>query len=422
MSPQPVLHAPSESRWDEKIEIKVTGLTPMEMIDIMVQAEDESGVNWRSHAVFQADPLGEVDPGAATPLKGTYQVQDQMGLFWSMQPVGSSCSFEKKTVHPAVFRIEVKRKGCVILRKEVKRVLLSETIDRQEVKENGWYGTFFRPHNAVRPPVIIVLGGSDGGLDETLAGMLSNYGYATLAIPYFQYKELPGQLMEIPLEYFQKAIAWLLRHDGINHDRIGIFGRSKGGELALLIASHFHESRFVISHVGGGIVFQGVGLKKLRRTSSWSFGRTPLTFASLPCFSILSLWTFIKQTITGRPQSFLSLYQKALRHVNDDHPSIIKAEHINGPVLLTSSTDDSVWPSALMSKKVAERLNKKGFPHSVLHLSFENAGHNIRPPYFPTAARQSRKVVYGGNTEADAKASRTFWRELLLFLEETALR
>ncbi|MDI5791271.1 acyl-CoA thioester hydrolase/BAAT C-terminal domain-containing protein [Bacillus licheniformis] len=37
--------------------------------------------------------------------------------------------------------------------------------------------------------------------------------------------------------------------------------------------------------------------------------------------------------------------------MKDDHPAIIKAELIKGPILLTSSTDDLVWPSASMNEK-----------------------------------------------------------------------
>ncbi|MDI3409777.1 acyl-CoA thioester hydrolase/BAAT C-terminal domain-containing protein [Bacillus sonorensis] len=66
-------------------------------------------------------------------------------------------------------------------------------------------------------------------------------------------------MIEIPLEYFQKTLAWLLEQDGLNHERIGIFGRSKGGELALLIGSHFPGIRFVISHVGGESSFREWG-------------------------------------------------------------------------------------------------------------------------------------------------------------------
>ncbi|ETB70712.1 acyl-CoA thioesterase [Bacillus sp. CPSM8] len=415
---QPVLHIPAVSKWDEKINLKISGLRPFDIIEIILTVKDEADAEWRSHAVFQANRLGEVDPAAAAPIKGTYQSKDQMGLFWSMQAVESSCSFHKKSVNSSVYRIEVKQKERTILSKEIKRVLLSETVERQEVSENGLSGTFFRPLAVNRPPAVIVLGGSDGGLDETMAGMLANYGYATFAIPYFQYKQLPKKLVEIPLEYFRKAIDWLGRQEGLHHRQIGICGRSKGGELALLIGSHFPEIRFAVSHVGGGVVFQGVGLKKFRQTSSWSLDGAPLAFAPLPLFSLSQLWNMVTHKLTRQPHAFTDLYKKALRKVKEDHPAIIKAEHINGPILLTSGTDDLVWPSASMNEKIVERLKKKRFPYSVKHLYFEDAGHNIRPPYFPTSERKSRKIAYGGKTEADAIAAQTFWRELLLFLEK----
>lgn len=95
MSRQPVLHIPSASKWDENINLKICGLNPFDIVYIVVTVKDEADVTWRSHAVFQANQSGEVNPATAIPLKGTYQVQDQMGLFWSMQPVGSSRSFQK---------------------------------------------------------------------------------------------------------------------------------------------------------------------------------------------------------------------------------------------------------------------------------------------------------------------------------------
>ena len=75
-------------------------------------------------------------------------------------------------------------------------------------------------------------------------------------------------------------------------------------------------------------------------------------------FSLPQLWNMMKHKLTRQPHAFLDLYQKALRKVKDDHPAIIKAELIKGPILLTSSTDDLVWPSASMNEKIEERLKR----------------------------------------------------------------
>ena len=119
MSREPVLDIPSTSLWDEKIKIKLSGLTPGDRAEITALVHDEAGVTWRSRAVFQADESGEVDPAITAPSQGTYSVCDQMGLFWSMKAEGSSRSFQKKTVAPSVFDIEVKQNGSHILKKKL---------------------------------------------------------------------------------------------------------------------------------------------------------------------------------------------------------------------------------------------------------------------------------------------------------------
>ncbi|XBO86871.1 hypothetical protein AAGG52_06370 [Bacillus licheniformis] len=39
-----------------------------------------------------------------------------------------------------------------------------------------------------------------------MAGMLANYGYATFAIPYFQYKQLPKNWLKSRLNIFGKRL------------------------------------------------------------------------------------------------------------------------------------------------------------------------------------------------------------------------
>lgn len=102
--------------------------------------------------------------------------------------------------------------------------------------------------------------------------------------------------------------------------------------------------------------------KKFRQTSSWSLDGAPLAFAPLPLFSLSQLWNMVTHKLTRQPHAFTDLYKKALRKVKEDHPAIIKAEHINGPILLTSGTDDLVWPSASMNEKIVERLKRRDFP------------------------------------------------------------
>jgi dienelactone hydrolase len=82
-----------------------------------------------------------------------------------------------------------------------------KVVDRWPVREGGLVGTFFRPSTPGPHPAVIVLGGSDGGLREGSAAVLARQGYATLALAYFGVEGLPPELVEVPVEYFGRAIA-----------------------------------------------------------------------------------------------------------------------------------------------------------------------------------------------------------------------
>lgn len=54
--------------------------------------------------------------------------------------------------------------------------------------------------------------GGIGGLLEYRAGLLAAHGFAVLALAYFAYDDLPNQLQEVDLDYFEEAANLLLAH------------------------------------------------------------------------------------------------------------------------------------------------------------------------------------------------------------------
>jgi hypothetical protein len=103
----------------------------------------------------------------------------------------------------------------------------------------------------------------------------------------------------------------------------------------------------------------------------------------------------------------------------------IPVERINGPILLVSAKDDSIWPSAMMAQRIVDRLHQRNFSHPVVHLSYEHAGHYIGRPYISTRGVDQRTRhpisgvvnVSGGTPEGTAIASEDSWRKTLQFLD-----
>jgi len=106
-------------------------------------------------------------------------------------------------------------------------------------------GTLFCPDTSGPHPAVITLGGVGGGLREGGAEALASEGFAALA--YFGLEGLPRELVEIPLEYFARAIAWLKSQPEVDAKRIAVVGNPKGGELALLLgATYPKEVRAIV--------------------------------------------------------------------------------------------------------------------------------------------------------------------------------
>jgi dienelactone hydrolase len=108
------------------------------------------------------------------------------------------------------------------------------------VREDGVIGTLVEPTEEPRGAVV-VLGGSTGGMDETVATALAEAGFVSLALAYFGVTGLPERLAEIPVETVARGILWLRDHPSVGRLRVGLVGASKGGELALLAASLLSE-------------------------------------------------------------------------------------------------------------------------------------------------------------------------------------
>ncbi|MEM9605513.1 MAG: acyl-CoA thioester hydrolase/BAAT C-terminal domain-containing protein [Pseudomonadota bacterium] len=249
-----------------------------------------------------------------------------------------------------------------------------------EVTDSGLVGDFYYKEGVVEQRPIIIFGGSDGGnflrRNDRYRGVLEdlekeeNRGYAVLALSYFDYSdvgELPSILKEIPLEYFKTAIDWLAKQPGIHGGSVAMYGTSRGGELALLLASHFTEIDVVIAASPSAYVWG-----PYHRDPSVLDHEIKIN----PCGSA---WTFrgeeIPSICSGSLASFDPWYG-IIDEPNFTENAVIQVEKMSASTLLLSGKYDDVWPSMEMSNRIINRLNRFHYPHAHRHLVYA-ASHDV---------------------------------------------
>ncbi|MGO9606773.1 MAG: acyl-CoA thioester hydrolase/BAAT C-terminal domain-containing protein [Candidatus Binataceae bacterium] len=282
---------------------------------------------------------------------------------------------------------------------------------REEVREDGLVASFFHPAGGPHPGIIL-LGGSGGGLAEDHPALLASHGYAVLSLGYFAMAGLPRDLMEIPLEYFERAIAWMRRQHAVRADKIAVIGASRGGELALLLGATFSEITAVVAYVPSGVVWPGIGGSAEPR-STWTRGGQPVPFIE-PAPQDPSVWN-------KRPVAMTPWFLESMKNRASAERAAIAVERINGSVLMFSGTDDQMWPSLNLADFAVQRMMERKFPHPYEHVSYAGAGHFIRFPYTPVISEIFHPVVktpmaLGGTAEANHIANLDSWRRCLSFL------
>ncbi|WP_207587227.1 acyl-CoA thioester hydrolase/BAAT C-terminal domain-containing protein [Halomontanus rarus] len=241
--------------------------------------------------------------------------------------------------------------------------------------------------------------------------ILASRGFVTLALQYFDWRGeeelLPTELVEVPLEFVESSVDWLLEHDRVSGSQIGVWGGSKGGELALLSASRFDTIGPVVSVNGSGVVWEGIGNTDFQPGSSWSVDGDPVPYVPYP--DDPTIWN---------SKEYEPAYTASYEEATDDEiaAATITVEEIDGPVVLVSGGDDSLWPSVTLHTISADRLaeHNREYGYEYDHLVYDDAGHAITYPFLPTANRtENAQYVFGGTQEGYAEADRDYWPKMV---------
>ncbi len=148
-------------------------------------------------------------------------------------------------------------------------------VTRVDLRQDDLYGELYLPASGGgRRPAILLMGGSEGGLD-IISGMAADFakqGYAALALAYWKEQGLPQTLELIPLEYFDKAVGWLKARPEVDPKEIGAIGWSRGSEAVLLLGSRNPDVHAVVAIAPSGIVWAGINYGAGANKSAWSAG------------------------------------------------------------------------------------------------------------------------------------------------------
>jgi len=409
--------------------IRLTGLAPGERVELRASSHDNEGTAWNSAATFIADSDGVIDLARDAPAEGSYAQVDPGGLIWSQAQVRQPHALpagKRDPLHPIRVELVVAHGSQTLVQDAFEQSFLAPGVTRTPLDQHGFVGTLFTPAGTGPHPVVVVLNGSGGGINEQRAALLASHGFAALALGYFGAPGLPNHISGTPLEYFETALQWLHAHVRPADGFIAVMGQSRGGELSLLLASEFPRHiaavvAYVPSSVVHGVLAAGHPGES-RYAPAWTRRGSPL-LTVWEGNEVAQGWEAIEGQAEPRRQA--AAFVQAQSNPTAVARARIPVEQIQGPVLLLSGGDDGYWPSTAYAAHIAQQLRDAHHPHEILHLDFPQAGHFIQHPIVPTtliakAHPVSGIVMTGGGTpEANARANRDSWPQCLDFLRRS---
>nr|XP_039270085.1 bile acid-CoA:amino acid N-acyltransferase-like [Styela clava] len=273
------LVAPLTSLIDELVEIKARGLKPKQKITIQSRQTSEKGQLFHALAHYITSETGLVTVSSDESLGGSYVGVEQMGLFWSMKRpsyVGKSYGTLTKynLVVPAEIQLHLYDNFLQeediwnfkpIASLTIKRQYICKTVHRIQINNGDICGTLFRPRCTQKLPGVLYIDGYHGGVAEFRASLLANHGFVVLVLGYFKCDNRPDELKYIDLDYVQRGVNFLVRHENVLECGIGVAGFSLGGTIALAISAFSPSIKCVVNICGMTYACLGIDIHYRKR-------------------------------------------------------------------------------------------------------------------------------------------------------------
>lgn len=234
-----------------------------------------------------------------------------------------------------------------------------------KVYEKTWDGVMY-PVIHQKNKVVITMSGSEGGLTyaKKLALFFQDHGICSLALGLFKTKHTQRYLSKIPLERIHDAIIWLQEK---GYRNIAVEGLSKSTEYALAAAIEFHQISCVILKTPSWFYSEGLIAKKPSQTSCWTLHGKDLPYTPYKIRNFKILKMFLKT----KDYNILELNSNKTIRMESQIP----IEQIKAPILMFSTSFDTIWPSQDSCKKLMKRLETQHYPYPFYHVCFHHMSH-----------------------------------------------
>ena len=365
--------------------------TPYYCINVPVQ---QSGLPWRAQAQYLSDNEGTIDMRTDPSLSGSFTGLHPMGLLYCLSPVQNAAPRTPQSPLPArgfTLHLRAMHEGAVLCDKEIRRNYLTEQSRVISVQGQDYRGVLYHP-GGIKAPAIMVLSGSEGGSDKArnIAQMLCSHGFAALAIGYFHAEGLAENLDGIALEIVERALEYLSRRDDIDAGHIGLYGRSKGAEMALAAAQRIPGIAAVVANSPSAQVLEGIKGRMPSRGSSWTWRGKELAYRKFG----------IRDLLKRNPSSD-SLHHPASTAL----PYAIESENIKAPLLMFASTRDEIWPAFASMRALSERRVAHDIDYPTIAVPCTSVGHMLTIPWMPNPRYPS--ALWHTNAQECARAWKT---------------
>ena len=417
--------SPPASRADEPLDIRIRGLEPFEKVELIAEQDDVFGGLWKSGTEFAAGEAGEVDLSRAVPESGGYDWAEAMGPLLSMEAEsepGRSIGHLLQNTEPFELRLSLRRESGEVIEKRLKRFWTADGIRREEIRADGLFAVLYIPEGKGPFPALLVLNGSEGGMNENKAALLASCGYAAMALAYSNYESLPKTIKEVPIEYFEKAVDFLKSQAEVDEDRLGVTGFSYGGMLSLYLASRCPDFKAVVAYSPNCYVPGAVGADYNLPVASFTKDSEPVPFIRYP----KNADSYFVEGGRLNAVELKDLFENAIDEASAEEleAAAIRVENIRGSVLMFSGGDDAMWPSRWFCEKVTGRMKSLDSEGECEYECYQDAGHFIGCPYTPFPPEvmihptDQKRYAFGGSNRGNSEAAESSWGKMLEFLKK----